>query len=293
MDPNYLLERFGTQFIWVSIAIIFIECGLLFPILPGDSLLFAMGLFIATGALQINLGVALVALFLAAFLGNVSGYEIGRAIGPPLYQRDGRILKKKYFDQTTVFFDRYGNKALVLGRFVPIVRTFVTVVAGVGKMDRRRFFTWSGVGATLWASGITLLGYFLGQAFPVLRGDPRLAAMIAAQLTRANVANQYRPALSGRSISENDQPHDMESYLDACNVGTAESSTFLWYPWTLALAATAAADKDLPIPVQRQAGKMLRSLTPRLGELQRFANQNEAVYPTAEALLAIAFLKPS
>ncbi len=132
-----------------------------------------------------------------------------------------------------------------------------------------------------------------GQAFPVLRGDPRLAAMIAAQLTRANVANQYRPALSGRSISENDQPHDMESYLDACNVGTAESSTFLWYPWTLALAATAAADKDLPIPVQRQAGKMLRSLTPRLGELQRFANQNEAVYPTAEALLAIAFLKPS
>ena len=88
--------------------------------------------------------------------------EIGRAIGEPLAQREGRFLKKKYFDQTHAFFERYGARALVIGRFVPIVRTFITVVAGIGKMDRRHFFTWSFVGAVLWATGLTLLGYFLG-----------------------------------------------------------------------------------------------------------------------------------
>ena len=162
MDPQYLLDAYGQQMFLLSLLIIFIECGLFFPILPGDSLLFAVGLFIANGALQIPLAGALVALAAAAFLGNVVGYEIGRAIGPPLYARNGRFLKKEYFDKTTEFFDRYGNKALVLGRFVPIVSTFITVVAGVGRMPRRRFFTWSAVGAVLWAVGITLLGYFLG-----------------------------------------------------------------------------------------------------------------------------------
>jgi len=175
MDPQYLLDQFGSQFFWVSVTIVFIECGLLFPILPGDSLLFAAGLFIANGKLGMNIAVACLILSVAAFAGNVVGYEIGRAVGPPIYQRDGRILKKKYFDQTTVFFAQYGAKALVLGRFVPIVRTFITVVAGVGQMDRRRFFTWSAVGAVLWATGITLLGYFLGQAFPVLQEKLELA----------------------------------------------------------------------------------------------------------------------
>ena len=175
MDPQYLLDQFGSQFFWVSVTIVFIECGLLFPILPGDSLLFAAGLFIANGKLGVNIGLACLILSIAAFAGNVVGYEIGRAVGPPIYQRDGRILKKKYFDQTTVFFAQYGAKALVLGRFVPIVRTFITVVAGVGQMDRRRFFTWSAVGAVLWATGITLLGYFLGQAFPVLQEKLELA----------------------------------------------------------------------------------------------------------------------
>jgi membrane-associated protein len=147
---------------------VFIECGLLFPILPGDSLLFAIGLFIAEGSLNLNIVTACIILTVAAFIGNVVGYEIGRAIGTPLYGRDGRFINKANFDKTHAFFERYGAKALVLGRFVPIVRTFITVVAGVGKMDRRHFFVWSGVGAALWATGITLAGYFLGQAFPAL-----------------------------------------------------------------------------------------------------------------------------
>ncbi|CAM3715908.1 DedA family protein [Nocardioides zeicaulis] len=175
MDPNWLLDRFGTELFWISLAIVFVECGLFFPILPGDTLLFALGLFIATGQLDLFPGppfvevlICMAALMVAAVLGNLSGYEIGRRIGPPLYERDGRIIKRKYFDQTTAFFDRHGNKALVIGRFVPFVRTYITVVAGVTRMERHRFFLWSAVGAVMWVALITLLGYFLGDAFPTL-----------------------------------------------------------------------------------------------------------------------------
>lgn len=174
MDPNWLLDHFGTQFFWLCLLIVFVECGLFFPFLPGDTLLFAVGLFVAgsknvvPGPDSVDLLTALVALSAAAFLGNVAGYEIGRAIGTPLYERDGRILKRKYLDQTHAFFEKHGNKALVIGRFVPFVRTYITVVAGVTKMERNRFFLWSAVGAVLWVLSITLLGYFLGAAFPTL-----------------------------------------------------------------------------------------------------------------------------
>jgi membrane-associated protein len=196
MDPEYLLDQFGAELLWISLAIIFVECGLFFPFLPGDTLLLSLGVFIATedidifpGSTGVELSIAIGLLIVAAILGNVAGYEIGRAIGPPLYERDGRVLKKKYFDQTTAFFDKHGNKALVIGRFVPVVRTFITVVAGIGRMDRRRFFTWSLVGAVLWATGITLLGYFLGQAFPVLQDKLELAvlAIVAVSLVPALV----------------------------------------------------------------------------------------------------------
>jgi membrane-associated protein len=168
MDPEWLLTTFQTEFFVIACVIVFIECGLLFPILPGDSLLFAVGLFIAGGKLSVSLPVAIALLMICAFAGNVAGYEIGRAIGPKLRERDGRIVKKKYFDQTEAFFDKHGNKALVIGRFVPIVRTFITVVAGIGRMERKRFFTWSLIGAVLWVALLVLGGYFLGQAFPAL-----------------------------------------------------------------------------------------------------------------------------
>lgn len=183
MDPNYLFTHFGTAFIWVSLAMIFIECGLLFPILPGDSLLFAIGLFIASGQLHLNIGVALVVLFVAAFLGNVSGYEIGRAVGPALYDRNGRIIKRKYFTQTEAFFDKHGSKALVIGRFVPVVRTFITVVAGMGRMNRRHFFVWSAVGALLWVVVVTLAGYFLGSAFPAIGKNLDVAIIVVVALS--------------------------------------------------------------------------------------------------------------
>ena len=182
LDPEWLLSEFGGAFLWVSLAMVFVECGLFFPFLPGDTLLFALGLFIAGGKYDVlgidnkaaGLAIAMSLLTIAAFLGNVVGYEIGRRIGPPLYERDGRIVKRRYFDQTSAFFDKHGNKALVIGRFVPFVRTYITVVAGVTMMERRRFFTWSAVGAVLWVVSITLLGYFLGESFPALGREHRL-----------------------------------------------------------------------------------------------------------------------
>ncbi|MGB0191804.1 MAG: DedA family protein [Nocardioides sp.] len=170
LDLEWWLGHFGEALFWISLAVLFVECGLLFPFLPGDTLLFSIGLFIATeqidlfpGGVATELTIAMVLMVLAAFAGNVAGYEIGRRIGPPLYERDGRFLRRKHFDRTHEFFDEHGAVALVLGRFVAFVRTFITVVAGATRMDRGMFFVWSFVGAVLWVVGITLLGYFLGN----------------------------------------------------------------------------------------------------------------------------------
>ncbi len=175
MDPNWLLDQFGTAFFWVSLAIIFVECGLFFPFLPGDTLLVAMGIFIANekisiigGGPLVNVAFALVVLIAAALAGNIAGYEIGRKIGTPLYEHDGRILKREYFTKTEAFFEKHGRKALVIGRFVPFVRTYITVVAGATKMDRRKFLVWSLVGAVAWVASIMLLGYFVGASVPWL-----------------------------------------------------------------------------------------------------------------------------
>jgi membrane-associated protein len=179
LDPSWLQHEYGSAFIWIALGIVFVECGLLFPFLPGDTLLFALGLFIAgsnaTGYSVLGIGnepvelvLAVLLLTVAAFLGNVGGYEIGRKVGPALFEHDGRILKRKYLEKTSDFFDRHGNLALVAGRFVPFVRTYVTVVAGITQMARRRFLLWSGIGAVAWIISVTLLGYFLGAAFPAL-----------------------------------------------------------------------------------------------------------------------------
>lgn len=163
LNATTLLGKLGPSAFWATCAILFAECGLFVFFLPGDSLLFTVGLFIGQGSIHVNLVLACVVLSCFAFAGNVVGYEIGRGVGSALYQRGGRLLRPEFFERTTAFFDTHGNKALVLGRFVPIVRTFITVVAGVGRMDRRRFLTYSLVGAVVWASGVTVLGYFLGS----------------------------------------------------------------------------------------------------------------------------------
>ena len=166
MDPEHLINFFGPYVLWGVAFIIFAECGL-FAILPGDSLLFTVGLFVASGAINHSMAFVLVVVTLAAVAGNVSGYWIGRLIGPPLFKPRGglagRILNPKYVARTEAFFERYGQRALILARFVPIVRTFVTLVAGVGRMNFRRFITFTAIGGILWACGVTSAGYFLGN----------------------------------------------------------------------------------------------------------------------------------
>jgi membrane-associated protein len=207
MDPQWWLDNYGQWFFWISLVIVFVECGLLFPILPGDSLLFAIGMFIAGEDIQVSLWVAIPALIAAGFGGNVAGYEIGRFIGPALYERDGRILKRKYFDQTRAFFDKHGNKALVIGRFVPIVRTFVTVVAGVTQMERRRFFTWSFIGAILWVGSIVMIGFFLGTV-PLVKDNLEAAILLIVGFSVLPMVFEYwrhkRTNAPGAEIG----PHD-------------------------------------------------------------------------------------
>jgi membrane-associated protein len=159
------------------------------------------------GSTGVELSIALGLLIVAAILGNVAGYEIGRAIGPPLYERDGRVLKKKYFDQTTAFFDKHGNKALVIGRFVPFVRTYITVVAGVTRMNRQRFMLWSAVGAIGWVLSITLLGYFVGTRFPWLRDNIDYAILGILALSVVPIAYEWwrHRRTSGPLADDNDE----------------------------------------------------------------------------------------
>jgi membrane-associated protein len=175
LSPDFLLHQFGAALFWLGIVVLFIECGLLFPFLPGDTLLFAMGLFIAEGKVEIipgghvaDLIFALVVYTAAAFAGNVTGYLIGEKVGPRIYDRDGKIIKREYLDTTSEFFDKHGHTALVAGRFVPFVRTYITLVAGVTKMRKHVFFVWSFIGAVAWVVALTLIGYILGRSFPGL-----------------------------------------------------------------------------------------------------------------------------
>jgi membrane-associated protein len=163
LDPQNL-DRFGTAAFWIAMAIIFAECGLLLGFfLPGDSLLFMVGLFIASGVIDIPIQVACLLLTIAAVSGNLVGYWIGYRAGPPLFNRpDSRLFRQEYVDKTHAFFDKYGSRAIVLARFVPIVRTFITAMAGVGRMDLRTYVVYSTIGGALWATGVTLAGYYLG-----------------------------------------------------------------------------------------------------------------------------------
>lgn len=167
MDPatliNNFLDRFGTAAVVAIALIVFIETGLFFPILPGDSLLFMAGAFAAQGSLGISLPVLILVMVSAAFLGDQNAYWIGRLVGPRLFKEDSRIFKQKYIDKTHEYFERYGGRTIVIARFVPIVRTFSAVSAGVSRMNYRTFVTYDAIGAVLWGGGVTLLGYLLGN----------------------------------------------------------------------------------------------------------------------------------
>lgn len=163
MNPEKLIEAFGTLGVF---AIIFAESGLLVGFfLPGDSLLFTAGLLASRGTL--NLPVIMVGSAIAAVVGDQVGYLIGRRAGPALFKRpDSRFFQRKNVDRAHAYFERNGPKTIILARFLPVIRTFTPMVAGVGEMEYRRFVTFNVIGGVLWACGVTLAGDLLGKSVP-------------------------------------------------------------------------------------------------------------------------------
>jgi membrane-associated protein len=216
LEPDYLIEAFGTFALWGVALIVFAECGLLVGFfLPGDSLLFTVGLFIARDFMSQPLWLACIVLTVAAVAGNLTGYWIGRKAGPPIFSRpDSRIFKQEYVDQTFAFFDKYGNRAIVLARFVPIVRTFITVLAGVGKMDPRRFMIYTSIGGVLWATGVTVLGYFLGQIDFVHDNIEAMLVLIVLISFLPIIFEIWRTRRSGGGRDERyDEPEERERVI--------------------------------------------------------------------------------
>ncbi len=164
-DPESLLIAMGPWVLLGVAIIVFVESGVLFPILPGDSLIFAAGLL--HSQLGLNMWVLLLVILAVAFLGAQVGYWIGAKFGPRLFKPDARILKTKYLEQAENFFTRYGGRALVLGRFVPFVRTFVPLAAGAARLNYGKFLVFNTIGATIWGVGITWAGAALGSVSAV------------------------------------------------------------------------------------------------------------------------------
>ncbi|MDA9555246.1 DedA family protein [Pelobium sp.] len=163
-DAQQIIHKGGFYLI---LFVVFAETGLFFGFfLPGDYLLFLAGMFVATGKLDVSIFVMVVGLILAAICGNFVGYWFGYRTGPVLYNRkDSFFFKKRYLKAAEVYYNKQGAFALIMGRFVPIVRTFAPIFAGVVKLDIKRFAFYNFVDAVLWITSLTLLGYFLGKRF--------------------------------------------------------------------------------------------------------------------------------
>lgn len=157
-----LISQYGTWTYAILFAVIFCETGLVIaPFLPGDSLLFATGALAATGALDPNLAFMLMAA--ASILGDNTNYTVGRFVGPRAFSGHNRFLKKEYLDKTQHFYEKYGGRTIIVGRFLPIIRTFAPFVAGIAKMDRRKYVPFTVIGAAFWVGLFLYAGYFFGS----------------------------------------------------------------------------------------------------------------------------------
>lgn len=192
LDPQHIIEAAGAAALWIVALIVFAECGLAVFFMPGDSLLFALGMFAAVG---VNSEVPLVhygspastlvivniVLIIAAIAGNTVGYWIGHEVGPRLFRpREGiagKVFAPEHVDKTNEFFEKHGAPALILARFVPIVRTFVTMVGGVAQMNFRKFISYTAIGGVLWVLIAVQAGYFLGQV-DVIRNNFEAALLL-------------------------------------------------------------------------------------------------------------------
>ncbi len=159
-----IVTEYQTLTYLILFLIVFCETGLVItPFLPGDSLLFAAGTIAAMPGQPLEIKLVIFTFFIAAFIGDNTNYWIGRFLGGKVYEKNYRLIRRKYLDQTHAFYEKHGGKTIVLARFMPIIRTFAPFVAGVGTMNYRRFVTFSIVGNIIWPLIFCLAGYFFGN----------------------------------------------------------------------------------------------------------------------------------
>lgn len=175
-DLTNLLSGSGPWLIAIVALIMFIESGLLFPFLPGDTLLFTLG--VLGPHLPLPLPVLVLVAALAAVAGNQAGYLIGRIAGRRWFRQDAKVLKLKHLETAEAFFARYGGRALALARFVPIARTYTPLVAGAARYDRRRFLGWNVLGALALTTSVALVGVWLGHVEFVAKNIDALATLL-------------------------------------------------------------------------------------------------------------------
>ncbi len=205
MDPIKLIGYFGVWALVGLLVVIFVESGVLFPVLPGDSLLFVAGMFAAGTAAQ---GTAVEANFalwqllvfvpIAAVAGGQVGYWIGRGIGTSMFKPNARILKQRYLDEAHEFFEQRGPFAIVVARFVPIVRTLAPITAGAARMRYWVFTAYNVLGAVVWGVGLVLLGYWLGQFETVQKLLEPIVILIALVSVAPMFIEWYKRRRAGR-----------------------------------------------------------------------------------------------
>ena len=206
LDPDNLISTFGLIGILV---VVFAESGLLIGFfLPGDSLLFTAGLLVAEGSyVKLPLWLVCSLIVVAAILGDQVGYLFGRKVGPALFRRpDSRLFKHENVEKAHQFFEKYGPRSIVLARFVPIVRTFTPIVAGVAKMPYRTFVLFNVIGGVLWGAGVTVLGFYLGQIrFVRFNIELILVAVVAVSFVPIAI-EVLRARQRGRGNQPDDRP---------------------------------------------------------------------------------------
>lgn len=208
LNAEHLLESFGPYVLIGVVVVVFIETGLLFPFLPGDSLLFTAGALVAQDEIDVPLWALCAGLFVAAFVGDQLAYFIGRKAGPRIFRRpDSRFFKQSYIDQTYAYFDRYGGRTIIVARFVPFVRTYAPVAAGVGKMNYRHFVSYNVIGALLWGVGVTVLGYLLGN-ITFVKDNIELILIGVVGLSLVPIAVELLRARSAKRDARYDEPHE-------------------------------------------------------------------------------------
>lgn len=224
LNPQVFLANpaFAPWVVLLVCGIIFAETGLLVGFfLPGDSMLFTAGLLVATGTIQVNIWVLTALIIVAAIVGNQVGYLIGSKAGPALFNRpNSKLFKRENVDSAHAFFEKHGGKALILARFVPIIRTFVPVIVGVAQMSKRKFFTYNVIGAVLWGGGVTLLGYLLGDKVPWVKDNLDIIFIaivlvsvipIGIEILRGISARRQAAALGTNAVDQFIEKHESEA----------------------------------------------------------------------------------